>query len=158
MGRSFRGLAGAGHNICQQSTRWSGLGAIDVLAGALDLSSEGRATLRTWYQRHTVYYRVLSLQKRGEETECIRMEALWNAADQGPSPARDAGRGLRRPCPSMRFPREFLDHAQGIGAFHNPDEGQEFMTRFHHVLSGLRKRGEDLLASERKALRHFVTE
>jgi hypothetical protein len=58
----------------------------------------------------------------------------------------------------MGFPREFLDHDQGIGAFYNPDEGEEFMLGFNHVLSGLRKQGQGLSEIERDALRHFVTD
>jgi hypothetical protein len=34
--------------------------------------------------------------------------------------------GLSRPQPSMQFPPGFLGHDQGIGAFSNPDEGQEY--------------------------------
>lgn len=64
--------------ICQESTTWSGLGAIDILAGALDVSAKDRATLRTWYERHAAFYRVLSRQDRGEETESIVVRNLVN--------------------------------------------------------------------------------
>ncbi len=57
--------------ICQESTRWSGLGAIDILASALDLSAEDRATLRTWYERHAAFYRVVTRQDCEEETESM---------------------------------------------------------------------------------------
>jgi hypothetical protein len=260
--------------ICQESTGWSGLGAIDILAGSLDLSAEDRATLRTWYERHAAFYRVLSREDRGEETECIvvrnlvngqpytvrmnmprcpfhpgrvvfgsltpwrgewywsgeqrpyenvpeheeanlrklmlerhpgiayrycpaeaaqaraanrkhhdefvahcggdlavypdgltlaaaeqkRLETLWRAADQEHVRRLMRERGLEKPRPPMRFPREFLDHDQGIGAFYNPEEGEEFMLGFNHVLSGLRKQGAGLSDPERDALRHFVTD
>ena len=62
--------------ICQETTGWSGLGAIDILAGALDVSLEDRATLRTWYERHALFYRVLSRQDRGRETESIAVRNL----------------------------------------------------------------------------------
>jgi hypothetical protein len=260
--------------ICQESTGWSGLGSIDILASSLDISAEDRATLRTWYERHAAFYRVLSRQDRGEETECIfvrnlvngqpyaarmnmpccpfqpgwvvfgsltpwrgewywsgeqrtyqnvpeheeaslrremlerhpgiayrycpaeaaqaraanrkqhdefvahcggdlavypdgltlaaaeqkRLETLWRAADQEHVRRLMRERGLERPRPPMRFPREFLDHDQGIGAFYNPEEGEEFMLGFNHVLSGLRKQGDGLSDPERDALRHFVTD
>ena len=48
-------------------TRWSGLGAIDVLAATLDLSDERRRELRTWYERHWSAYQILSADKRGLE-------------------------------------------------------------------------------------------
>ncbi len=57
--------------ICQECTEWSGLGVIDVLAAALDLPEEGRATLRTWHERHNSYYRVESLQKSGDIEETL---------------------------------------------------------------------------------------
>jgi len=260
--------------VCQESTAWSGLGAIDILAGALDVSAEDRATLRTWYERHAAFYRVMSRQDRGVETERIvlrnlvngqpytvrmnmagcpfkpqmvvwgsltpwrgewywsgeqrpyenvpehedatlrremlerhpgiaygycpteaaqaraanrrhhdefvahcggdlvvysdgltlaaaeqkRLETLWRAADQEHVRRVMRELGLERPRPPMRFPREFLDHDQGIGAFYNPEEDEEFMLGFNHVLSGLRKQGDGLTDLERDALRHFVTD
>jgi hypothetical protein len=47
--------------ICQHCTRWSGLGAIDILAGVLDISADDRRDLRSWYERHTAFYRMLSV-------------------------------------------------------------------------------------------------
>jgi hypothetical protein len=67
-------------------------------------------------------------------------------------------RGLKQARPPMRFPPEFLDHDQGIGAFYNAEEGQEFMLGFNHILSGLRKQGDGLTETERDGLRHFVTD
>lgn len=260
--------------ICQETTALAGLGAIDILAGALDVSAEDRATLRTWYERHAAFYRVLSRQDRGGQTETIqlrnvvnrqpytvrmdtpqcpfhpgqvifgsltpwrgewywsgeqrtyrsmtetdeanvrkemlersssiayrycpaeaaqarestrrhhddfvaycggdlvvypdglalaaaeqkRMEALWRAADQDHVRQVMQERGLTQPRPTMQFPREFLDHDQGIGAFSNPEEGQEYVLGFKHILSGLRKQGEGLSADELHALRHLVTD
>jgi hypothetical protein len=57
--------------VCQECTEWSGMGVIDVLAGALDISDEDRATLRLWYERHHAYYRVVSNQKSGDELDTI---------------------------------------------------------------------------------------
>jgi hypothetical protein len=87
-----------------------------------------------------------------------RLETLWRAADPEHVRRLMRERGLEKPRPPMRFPREFLDHDQGIGAFYNPEEGQEFMLGFNHLLSGLRKQGDGLSDPERDALRHFVTD
>jgi hypothetical protein len=57
--------------ICQHCTLWAGMGVIDVLAGALDLTEAERDTLRTWYERHTSVYRVLARQEEGGEIKCI---------------------------------------------------------------------------------------
>ena len=47
--------------VCQECTRWSGLGAIDVLAAALDISEDDRTDLRSWYERHAAFYRLVSV-------------------------------------------------------------------------------------------------
>ena len=47
--------------ICQECTRWSGLGAIDILAAVLDISDEDRKDLRSWYERHVAFYKLLSV-------------------------------------------------------------------------------------------------
>ena len=87
-----------------------------------------------------------------------RLERLWRAADPEHVRRVMCERGLDQPRPPMTLSREFLDHDEGIGAFYNPDEGVEFMLRFHHVLSGLRKQGEGLSDPERDALRHLVSD
>ncbi len=49
--------------LCQECTRWSGLGAIDILAGALDISDDDRQALRSWDERHVAFYKILSVSK-----------------------------------------------------------------------------------------------
>jgi len=44
--------------LCQECTRWSGLGAIDILAGVLAISDEDRKQLRGWHERHASFYRL----------------------------------------------------------------------------------------------------
>lgn len=46
--------------ICQQCTPWSGLGAIDILAGVLDINDDDRKVLRNWYERHAAPYMIRS--------------------------------------------------------------------------------------------------
>ncbi len=46
--------------ICQVCTRWSGLGTIDILAGALDISADDQEDLQSWYERHAAFYKLLS--------------------------------------------------------------------------------------------------
>ena len=64
--------------ICQECTVWSGLGVLDVLAGALELPEDDRATLRSWYERHTAFYRVLTQQESRAETEFITARNIVN--------------------------------------------------------------------------------
>lgn len=46
--------------VCQECTRWSGLGVIDILARVLDISEDDRKDLRSWYERHTALYKIVS--------------------------------------------------------------------------------------------------
>jgi hypothetical protein len=46
--------------VCQETTRWSGLGPIDILAGVLDVPDAQKQELRGWYFRHAAAYRVLA--------------------------------------------------------------------------------------------------
>jgi hypothetical protein len=48
--------------VCQECTPWSGLGAIDILAGVLDVSDDDRRDLRLWYERHTAPYKIVSVK------------------------------------------------------------------------------------------------
>jgi hypothetical protein len=64
--------------ICQHCTDWCGLGVIDLLAAALDLSEPDRATLRTWYERHNAPYHVIEIVKRGAVAETTQVINVVN--------------------------------------------------------------------------------
>jgi hypothetical protein len=64
--------------ICQHCTDWCGLGVIDLLAAALDLSEPDRATLRTWYERHNAPYHVIEIVKRGAVAETMQVINVVN--------------------------------------------------------------------------------
>jgi len=49
--------------LCQETTHWSGLGVIDILAATLDITDSQRRDLRSWYERHMAYFRVVSLRE-----------------------------------------------------------------------------------------------
>ncbi len=49
--------------ICQENTSWSGLGVIDILASILDITDSQRLDLRSWYERHAGYFRVVSIRE-----------------------------------------------------------------------------------------------
>jgi Protein of unknown function (DUF3843) len=49
--------------LCQETTHWSGLGAIDILAATLDITDSQRYDVRHWYERHMAYFRVVSLRE-----------------------------------------------------------------------------------------------
>jgi len=48
--------------ICQETTCWSGLGVIDILASLLDITEKQRNDIRSWYERHAGIYKVLSIK------------------------------------------------------------------------------------------------
>lgn len=58
----------------QECTTWSGLGPIDILAGALDISAEDRAMLRSWHARHLALYEILEVENLAPGL--MKMEAL----------------------------------------------------------------------------------
>ena len=73
--------------LCQETTGWSGLGVIDILAALLPLTEAQRADLRRWYERHFGYFRVLSVHEPflevvnvlNEQTYTVRVDesARW---------------------------------------------------------------------------------
>ena len=57
--------------LCQQTTPWSGLGAIDLLAECLDVPEEQKTELRNWYLRHASFYKIAKADN--EITEAINL-------------------------------------------------------------------------------------
>jgi len=57
--------------VCHQTTSWSGLGAIDILAESLDISEKQGINIRRWYEKHMAYYKVLS--NKGPHIEVINI-------------------------------------------------------------------------------------
>lgn len=56
-----RGKFDIGHTddfVCQETTCWSGLGPIDILAGVLSVPDDQRKELRSWYLRHASAYKL----------------------------------------------------------------------------------------------------
>ena len=53
--------------VCQETTSWSGVGVIDILASILDISEEQRTDLRSWCERHQAYYRILATEGQSSE-------------------------------------------------------------------------------------------
>lgn len=47
--------------VCQECTRWSGLGVIDILAETIDVPSDARDELRNWHERHSAFYELTSV-------------------------------------------------------------------------------------------------
>jgi hypothetical protein len=54
--------------------------------------------------------------------------------------------------PRLTLPSEILECRDGICVFSNPETGLELMRGFNNVLSGLRKKGQDLAEPEVESL------
>lgn len=254
--------------VCQHCTPWSGLGVIDILAGALDLCEEERNELRQWYERHAAPFLILSANREllearniiNDSPYTIRMnddnlpfkpgqlvigsltpwrgEWYWSgeqrrfekpteslmadlkqamirqspsliyrycpqreqqarqlmakfheeaiafygtdlmvysdglsmAADwqremrckwetQSPKVIRDtmARHDMKHPRPEMSLPQNLLDSKDGLGVFHNPQEGMEIMEQFHDIVEGFRRQGAGLTERQEDIIRAFVS-
>lgn len=77
--------------ICQETTGWSGLGVIDILAATLDLTIKQRATLRSWDERHMAYYRILSIKKSHLEVKNLINDQSYRIRMDHPGSSFKAG-------------------------------------------------------------------
>jgi len=64
--------------------------------------------------------------------------------------------GLRNRWPDFQYPDRFLNHANGIAAFFNPEEGLEFMSNFNAIQAALAKQDEELSDEESVALQNII--
>jgi hypothetical protein len=253
--------------VCQETTHWSGLGVIDILAATLDITNSQRHDLRLWYERHMAYFRVVSLREPfmdvinllNEQPYTIHMgkigpqfemddvvfgslvpwDGVWywsGVQHKSPQVTDEAIQQIKRdfplkasqvvyrycdalaekaraivhkryqqfvdyygtdliiypdgktmaedlqkfqqyqfasapkaeveafldrhqlsePSPHIEWSPELLECDDGIGVYFNPDEGQEMMTGFDDVRSGLQKRGSDLKEEESEGIRQFL--
>ena len=85
-----------------------------------------------------------------------RMRALFSERANGIVAEVMRRHGLRNPWPTIQFPEDFLKHRDGVGAFFNSDEGEEYMLDFNHVLSAFRKQGAALTDDEAAAIRGLI--
>lgn len=249
--------------ICQETTAWSGLGVIDILAATLDINAKQRAMVRGWYERHLAYYRIVSIKKTHLKVKnlindqfyrvrmdnprasfrngqvvfgsLVRWEGDWywsggqgifnempatalqeikqtffqkmptvvyrycpqkaeaarEAVDRhyqsfveyhgdnlvvypdGPTMAADMEKlyrfhneamsdkigskaqkkySLSSISPRVSLPPGLAENENGVAAYFNAGEGQEIMTGFNDVVSGLKKRGQDLTEDEADAI------
>lgn len=64
--------------ICQDCSRWSGMGALEVLADVLHLEGKDREDLMDWSNRLQATYEVLSRKAKGEIVKSIEALNLLN--------------------------------------------------------------------------------
>ncbi len=253
--------------VCQECTRWSGLGATDILARVLEITDDERHELRSWCERLAALYLLKSVSNETIEALNVinetkyrirlnvdgqpfkegqlvfgsltpwRGEWYWSGAQQtfdnpsekqvddfrntmrrnsshivcryhkeyeklvreraadyhnfmmnyygkdliiypdGLSMAADWEKEFRtnwesKPPekvkeaverhdlkggkPNMPLPDDLLESKNGLAVFINSDEGKEIVKEYNSIVSGMRKRGEDLTKDEEDAIRGFI--
>jgi hypothetical protein len=85
-----------------------------------------------------------------------RMRALFDARPRESVADVMKCYGLHNPWPRLEFPDAFLQHSDGIGAFFNPDEGEEYMLSFNQVCSAFRKQDASLTDDEAESVRALI--
>ena len=85
-----------------------------------------------------------------------RMRSLFDERAEGIVADVMKRHGLRNPWPRLQFPNAFLKHRDGIGAFFNPDEGEEYMLSFNQLRSAFRKQDASLTDDEAEAVREMI--
>lgn len=63
--------------INQNSTIWSGLGVIDILADLLKVPQNRKADIKTWYERHVAFYLIKSIQGKKINVENIINQQVY---------------------------------------------------------------------------------
>jgi hypothetical protein len=125
-----------------------------------DLSQKARETVREHHKHFVahhgddlaVFSDGLSLAAATQK----RMRALFEKRAEGMVADVMRRHGLRNPWPRLKFPDAFLKHRDGIGAFFNPDEGEEYMLSFNQLRSALRKQEDSLTDDEAETVRALI--
>jgi Protein of unknown function (DUF3843) len=86
----------------------------------------------------------------------VKMRALFNQRPKEIVEDVMKRHSLRNPWPTLQFPDELLNHRDGVGAFFNSDEGEEWMLDFNQVLSAFRKQGAALTDDEAESIRGMI--
>ena len=68
-----------------------------------------------------------------------------------------AKHGLSSTAPEKPYPPELIESEDGVGVYFNAGEGTEIMTGFNQVVSGLKKRGQDITEDEAEAIYGLMT-
>jgi Protein of unknown function (DUF3843) len=77
-----------------------------------------------------------------------RMRTLFEKRSEGMVGDVVRRHGLRNQWPRLKFPDAFLKHRDGIGAFFNPAEGEEYMLGFNQLRLAFRKQEAPLTKDE----------
>ena len=73
--------------VCQESTPWSGLGAIDILSEVLSLKGQQKQDLLSWNERHFAYYEVLSVSNSRQKLKNLINDNIYTLRIPSRSPS-----------------------------------------------------------------------
>ena len=125
-----------------------------------DLAQKARDAVRQYHRQFVVHHNDdLAVFSDGFSLAAAvqkRMRALFDARPREIVADVMKRYGLHNPWPRLQFPDAFLQHSDGIGAFFNPDEGEEYMLRFNQVCSAFRKRDASLTDDEAESVRALI--
>ena len=63
---------------------------------------------------------------------------------------------LKNSSPNYTYPKSLMETSNGIGAYFNPDEGQEIAEDFNNIVNGFKKQGVALKEDEENTIRLFI--
>jgi len=125
-----------------------------------DLAQKARDSVREHHRRFVAHHNAdLAVYSDGLSLAAAtqkRMRALFDERPQEIVADAMKRHGLRNPWPRFHFPDSFLRHRDGIGAFFNPDEGEEYMLGFNRVCSAFRKQDASLTDDEGESVRALI--
>jgi hypothetical protein len=138
------------------STRLSGV----VYRYCDDLANEAKKRVKTHYDEFLKYHGsdlvvypdglavAEDMRKQIRAfNEAMSQESTAKSGEQPDLDALDA---------AMDISAQFRDMENGVGVYFNPDEGQELMEEFDHLMSGLEKKGINLNEDEENVIRGFI--
>lgn len=74
--------------LCQETTLWSGLGVIDILAECLEIPEEQKDELRNWYERHASIYKIAKMDDEISEAVNLVTDTTYRIREGSPDHPR----------------------------------------------------------------------
>jgi hypothetical protein len=71
--------------LCQETTAWSGLGTIDILAGMLPVSPKQKEEMRNWYLRHASIYKITAADSQTMDAVNLLNNVLYRIRHASPA-------------------------------------------------------------------------
>lgn len=63
--------------VNQETTKWSGLGVIDILSDVLNISNQQKSDIKHWYERHASWYKVIDIKGKTIQVQNIVNDQIY---------------------------------------------------------------------------------